>query len=120
MERIGYCMYCRQSQMLDVREFMTQDELNQDVTEVCNCEGAKIAREKVKKKDEAVKNIEILFEDLPDIANILTGVVIPIVEGKVSKVVIDTGKKVKAQVTRVSKDNIKVERSETSKTVMEN
>lgn len=119
MERIGYCRYCRQGQVLDVGGCLTQEELNQYVTEGCNCEGAEIARKIAEEEAEAVKNIEILFKDFTDTANILKDAISPIMAGKISKVVIDTGKKVKAQVTRTSKDSIKVERSETSKTVME-
>ncbi len=119
MLRAGQCTYCGQTRMLEVEDGITKEELNQEATENCNCECAINARESAKAEAEAVENIETLFKDFPDTANILKAAIIPIMAGELNKVVIDTGRKVKAQVMRTSKDNIKVERSESKKMVLE-
>lgn len=119
-EQIGCCIYCGQTKMLKVGENVSEENLNELATEECDCYEAEEARKQAEAPAEAEDNIEKLFgEDLPETADILRSAVPAIVKGTLSKISVDTGKRVKAQVVRTSKGAVKVERSETNKTVME-
>ena len=58
-------------------------------------------------------------KDFPEVAEILSFAVEKVVEGKFSKITIDTGCKVKGIVQINSKGNIKVQKKATNDSVME-
>ncbi len=119
-EKIGYCIYCGQTRMLKVEEDLSEENLNELATEECDCISAALARKRAKTQAEAEDNVEKLFRgDLPEVADLLSASISLIVNRQISKVTIDTGKKIKAQAVRLSNGTVKVERSETNKTVME-
>ena len=119
-EKIGCCIYCGQTKMLKVEENVSEENLNELATEECDCISAALARKRAKTQAEAEDNVEKLFRgDLPEVADLLSASISLIVNRQISKVTIDTGKKIKAQAVRLSNGTVKVERSETNKTVME-
>lgn len=120
-QKIGQCIYCGQTRMVEIGdEIPTKEEVNKRATEQCECEAARHAQERSKVQLEAEDNVERLFrKEFPVTANMLKAAVIPIMCGEIDKISIDTGRKVKGQITITSKGNIKVERIETRKTVLE-
>lgn len=120
-QKIGQCIYCGQTQMVDVGDGIpTKEELDKKATAMCDCDDAKNAQESAKVQTEAEENVESLFrKEFPDTASLLKAAVLPIMAGQMDKMTIDTGKRVKGQITRTSKGNIKVERIETRKMVLE-
>ena len=45
MKNIGYCKFCGNSRMVMESEGMTEEDLNNQATLECDCEGAKAERE---------------------------------------------------------------------------
>ena len=119
-KKTGCCIYCGQTRMLEVEGNVTEEWLNELATDECNCIEAEIARKRAETQAEAEENVETLFRnDMPEAADLLRAAIPAIVKGTLSKIAVDTGRKVKAQVVRTAKGAVKVERSETSKTVIE-
>ena len=121
-QKIGQCIYCGQTRMVDVgEEIPTKEELNKRATEKCECEAAKHAQDRVKVQTQAENNVESLFQkEFPVVARLLKAAVIPSMCGEMDGIVIDTGARVKGRVSVTSKGKVKVERIETRKSVLEN
>lgn len=120
--RIGTCIYCGQTRQVEVEGGTVPEEvLNRRATEQCDCDMAVAAHESEKIKTKAEENVEKLFrEQFPDTASLLKAAVLPIISGEMDSITIDTGMRVKGKITKTSKGNIKVERIETRKAVLEN
>lgn len=120
--QIGTCIYCGQTRQIEVEGgTQTKELLDRQATEECDCAEAVAAHESETVKTRTEKDIEMLFkEEFPDTASLLRAAVLPIMSGEMDKITIDTGKKIKGSVVKTSKGNIKVERTETRKTTIEN
>lgn len=116
----GKCIYCGQQHMVEVLDTATEQECDIAATEQCKCEQAKKAQEMKKAKFQSQTNIENYFEkDFPETAELLKAAVIPLHNGAIEKITIDTGYGIKAKLSVTSKGKIKVERLETKKQAVE-
>lgn len=118
--QVGTCIYCGQTYQLETNGAAAEEQLNTWATQKCDCEQAIKAQETESIQNDAEENVEGLFRrEFPDTASLLKAAIIPIMANTMSAITIDTGKRVKAKVSKTTKGNIKVERIETSKTVLE-
>ena len=126
VERVGYCIYCGQSRMVNafegdiVKASSEEEYVNLLATEKCDCSEAKVQRHIKQQMKRAKEYINKYFKaDFPETAEILNYAVVMIIDGKFDKITIDTGKKVKGIVQINSKGNIKVQRKATNDSSME-
>lgn len=118
--QLGECIYCGQTYQLETNGAATEEQLNKWATQKCDCEQAMKAQESESIQNYAEDNVEGLFRrEFPDTASLLKAAIIPIMANAMDSITIDTGKKVKGKVSKTAKGNIKVERIETKKTVLE-
>lgn len=119
--KTGGCIYCGQIGTVEVEDNTPDEVVDKEVTINCSCTSAKVARDRKKKQAKAQENVEELFANhSEDVREFLKAAVVLIGENMVDKISVDTGRKVKAQITKTSKGNIKVERTETRKMAVEN
>lgn len=118
----GACRFCGQNKMIEVPNGYTQEEIDEEVTCECKCDEAKAYQEKKEREErlEAQKlsakgtTFELFHNDFPEVEEILNNAIPLLVTKKVKKMTINTGTKVTATIG-ISKETIKVERTETSK-----
>lgn len=109
----GACVYCGQCFQIETSGNATEKDLDQWATEKCDCIDALRARNRKKIK----ARIDSLFaSEYPDTAETLKGIVEAMQDSRVTKITIDTGCGVKAQMSMTTKGYIKIERTETKKT----
>lgn len=112
----GCCHYCGQIINLETDGKRTEAELDRMAQHKCDCVGARRAR----RIENTEQNIDELFaEQFPEVAELLKKAAPLIMQYKLNKITIDTGKKVKAVLTMNSKGMIKVEKNYTAKASVE-
>ena len=123
---VGNCIYCGQSRMVEVFEgdlvkaSSEEEYVNLLATEKCECQEARTQRHIKQQTLKAKSFVNNYFgKDFPEVAEILSFAVEKVIDGKFSKITIDTGCKVKGIVQINSKGNIKVQRKATNDSVME-
>lgn len=95
----GYCRFCGQAGMVHTLTGWSQEDVDEAVTCKCECDAAKKYAES---KERVMLNV------------------VDAIEAKHMKgITIDVGQGVKAKVSKMAKESIKVERSETSKKIYE-
>ena len=126
VNKYGNCIYCGQSRMVEVFEgdlekaSSEEEYVNLLATEKCECQEARTQRHIKQQTLKAKSFVNNYFgKDFPEVAEILSFAVEKVVEGKFSKITIDTGCKVKGIVQINSKGNIKVQKKATNDSVME-
>ena len=126
IERVGYCIYCGQSRMVNafegdiVKASSEEEYVNLLATEKCQCQEARTQRYIKQQTLKAKSFVNNYFgKDFPEVAEIRSFAVEKVIDGKFSKITIDTGCKVKGIVQINSKGNIKVQRKATNDSVME-
>lgn len=120
LTHIAQCIYCGQTHMVEQRGGETPETLNQRATGKCDCKQARHMQQVEKAKTKAESNIENLFGQMEeDMINLLKAAVLPIMEDHITGITIDTGRKVKAKISKTSKGNMKVERIDTRKAALE-
>lgn len=126
VERTGQCRFCGQNKIVEVPDFMNEDEINEEATKGCRCIDAKMYREQ-KEREELVKQakisakgttFELFHEEFPEIEEMFNSAIDPLVDRKFKKLTITTGGKTKATIS-FTKGNIKVEREDKSVSALE-
>lgn len=107
--KMGYCRFCQESRLVEVPEDATQEEVNLEVTEQCDCHEAQKAREDAYQKKACIANIdEMLGERYPEIADIFISSIDAMQEGAIKKITVNTLFSHTARMYSC-KDGIKVE-----------
>lgn len=103
-----------------------QEEINELVTESCECLEARIYTAEKGQKERAHNRIEMLFGEGNNIVavenvvlELLHNVIDPICEGHIAAVTVDIGNGVKAKININAKGNIKVGRTKTDTSTYE-
>ena len=116
----GACVHCGQVFQLQISGQCTEEQLNRWETEKCDCSTARTDRRKAATETKARDNIEKLFrENYPEAADIMRMAVHPVMEQKIAGLAIDTGQGVKGSVKLTNKGFIRVEKSVSRKTSLE-
>lgn len=121
----GYCKFCGQSGIIYAPKTRSQEEVNEAATCRCECDEAKKYAESKERVQKAKNRITELFgsnAERPidqDVVTIMLDVVDAIEARHMKGVTIDVGQGVRAKVSKMAKESIKVERTETSKKTYE-
>lgn len=94
--KIGYCKYCGNSRMIeepeDTDHELDQEEIDRIATWECDCKAAQKARRIEEERLTCVDNIKgLIYDDYPDIAEIMTESIPLVQTGDMTKLVINTG-----------------------------
>ncbi len=109
MSSVGYCKYCGSGRMVEMPEGVSQEALDKEASETCDCYGAEEARKKETQKDVCVAQLgEMLHGKHPEIETLLIGAIEPMQERKFAKITINTGFNKTVRMT-MTKDGIKIE-----------
>lgn len=114
----GYCRFCGQGGVVHTMMGWGQDEVNEAVTCRCQCEEAKKYAESKERVQKAKSRIEELFSSTAEkpidqsVVNIMFRAVDAIEEKAMKGITVDVGQGIKARVSKMAKESIKVERSE--------
>lgn len=79
---IGYCRFCGQSRMVDGGPEMTEDELNQLATSICECPGATHDAWKQSTMEVFGQDLEMMFGKHPEVKTLLRYAGEQIIDGK--------------------------------------
>lgn len=121
----GYCRFCGQAGMVHALSGWDQDQVDEAVTRKCECDEAKKYAESKERVLKAKNRITELFgsgAERPIDQNVVTVMlnVVDAIEARSMKgITIDVGQGVRAKVSKMAKESIKVERTETSKKTYE-
>lgn len=121
----GYCRFCGQGGVVHTMMGWGRDEVNEAVTCRCQCEEAKKYAESKEWVQKAKNRIEELFSSTAEkpidqsVVNIMFRAVDAIEEKAMKGITIDVGQGIKARVSKMAKESIKVERSEVQKKTYE-
>ena len=109
MLREGCCIYCGEIRMVEVPEDISQEMIDAEASQKCNCYQATEARKRKKQKEQCTEDIEeVLGEYYPEIAEIFRSSIDVIQDAKIKKLTVNThGNKI-ARIS-MTKDGIKVE-----------
>ena len=111
--------------IIQVPEEWEQGQINEAVTCECECEQAQAYAKAKERKDKAKKRVNELFGSgaekpvAEDVVNLLIATVDAIEDKHMKGITVDVGHGVKAKVSKMAKESIKVERSENKKTTYE-
>ena len=119
MNRTGKCIYCGQINYIDCKDDATEEEKDKLATEICTCEKAKAAREKMEEASGASENIKELFQDNPAVEEIFTLALKYIQAGEITEIMVKTGKQIRGKMRITAKETIRVERIENKKKARE-
>lgn len=118
----GACRFCGQMRRIDTLVHWDLDDVNEAVTELCDCIEAQVYTNQKRKKERAYKIIERKFRPggqcvfkSSALMDILCRGADMITEGCMKSLVIDDGEGTKAKLSETSKGAIKVEKTVTEK-----
>ncbi|MCM1172100.1 MAG: hypothetical protein NC393_08220 [Clostridium sp.] len=113
----GICRYCNQVILLDesdITDLESEDAITEAAAMKCQCDGAKYYQWIAKREEKTKDNIELAFhENSEEIEQIMKAAVKPMLEDKITKITIDSGKGYKGTMNVNSKGAIKVKISAT-------
>lgn len=122
--QIGACRFCGQMGQIKVNQPWDCEEVNEAVTETCDCyEAIKYTRKK-RQKEHAREIIEKQFgadaaqgEEDRIVIDLLHELSENIIEERIENAAISIGRGIKAKISATAKGTIKVERAETKKEI---
>lgn len=79
---LGTCRFCGQQRMVDGDPDMTEDELNQLATSICECPGATHEAWKTSTMEVYEQDLEVLFGKRPEIKKLMRYAGEQILDGK--------------------------------------
>lgn len=79
---LGTCRFCGQQRMVDGDPDMTEDELNQLATSICECPGATYEAWKTSTMEVYEQDLEVLFGKRPEIKKLMRYAGEQILDGK--------------------------------------
>lgn len=109
------CRFCGQIMTLEVNRAMTDEEEVELASIECNCKAGDTYRTLIAKRQVANENIEVLFGRENDIVEIMKAAVSSMCTDKLESITLNLAGGVKAKVTKNSKGEFSVERSDTEK-----
>lgn len=122
--QIGACRFCGQMGQIEVNQPWEREEVNEAVTEMCDCYEARTYTRKKNQKERAHKIIEKQFgafaaQDEEDriVIELLHELSENIIEERIESATISIGRGIKAKISATAKGTIKVERAETKKEI---
>lgn len=121
----GYCRFCGQAGIIRPLKHWSQEDVDEAVTCRCECDEAKKYAESKERVQKAKNRITELFgthAERPidqDVVTVMLNVVDAIEARHMKGITIDVGQGVRAKVSKMAKESIKVERTETSKKTYE-
>lgn len=105
----GQCKFCKQFMAIEVPDSWEQDEIDEAVSDQCDCPQAK-AKQKINDNiantEAAIKNFFEHKHDLKELKDLLLTMVRPMAEGSISRVAIGKGEYVGSM--KPAKDGIKI------------
>lgn len=125
VDKTGSCSFCGQAKIIQVPEEWEQGQINEAVTCECECEQAQACAKAKERKDKAKKRINELFGSgaqkpvAEDVVNLLIATVDAIEDKHMKGITVDVRYGIKAKVSKMAKESIKVERSENKKITYE-
>lgn len=125
VERTGHCKFCGQSGFTQAMEDWDEERVNEQVTLQCQCENAQAYQKAIERKQKAKKRVNELFGEGSErpvkqsVTDLLLLTVDAIEDKAMKGITVDVGQGVKAKVSKMAKESIKVERSENKKTTYE-
>lgn len=120
-DRSGYCKFCGKQTVVKALKEFTDEELDELVTENCDCVDAEYYSLQKKRREKAHREIDNLFgnENTPimddEQLKMLHGTVEPVLNGEVSSVAINISRGLKMSIKVTSKGAIKIERADSDK-----
>lgn len=116
VEKTGVCRFCGQNKLVEVPDYLTEEEINEEASRECYCQGAKdykkakeleamIEMEKQSARGDIYRHFN---NDYPDIEELFNVAIEPLAAHKFKKVSITTDDGVSASIKW--KDGIEVER----------
>jgi len=127
INKIGYCAFCGQSQLIETDKYWPQEVRNRYATEHCNCDAARAAarkkeaeeerlRERQRRINSAVLDIQNMISDigLQDVASILQQCVPKLIDDVFRKVTISVDTHTTVMLCITANDKICVERRVTN------
>lgn len=112
----GVCRYCGQITYFERQ--VPKDEAEERATLACNCKEGRNYRKREKRIEKTSDNIDLAFhEHYPEMAEILKASVPLLLDYKIAKISIDTGKGIKGTVALTSKGSLKVESAVSKKVI---
>lgn len=110
---VGACRFCGQARQLEVSGPWTGEMLDQAATEQCDCVEARMERKRTKTLKGCERKIDELFEDLEEkIREMVKELCTCVYDEKMEKATLAINKTVKVVISRNSKDNMRIERTE--------
>ena len=114
----GKCRYCNQITYL--KQPVTKDESEEAASLQCNCFEGKAYRRRIERIEKTNDNIDEAFlKDYPEMAELLKAAVPAILDGKLIKMSIDTGRGLKGVISLTAKGSLKVEKAISKKATYE-
>ena len=116
VEKTGVCRFCGQNKLVEVPDYLTEEEINEEASRECYCQGAKDYR-KAKELEAMIEQqkmsargttLQLFHEDYPDIEKLLNSAIDPLAAHKFKKVSVTTDDGMSASIKW--KDGIEVER----------
>lgn len=109
IQQMGTCRFCEQTAMINSTGAAPEEWLDEQATLQCTCTEAMHYKKMQNVKDE----IDMLLENFPDITEFVKHAADLVENGTVASVSINTGMKVKINITMDTKGNLKVKATET-------
>lgn len=116
--REGVCRYCGQVRMVTLEASASQEDVDMLATKECDCPSAKIQRDRDQRYEKASRNIEKIFKDSQETAEILKMAAKKIVNDEIDSVAVKCGR-MTGKASATSKGTIKVSRTDKDETYLE-
>ena len=120
----GVCRFCCQTRVIDGGADMTEGEKTEKATMYCNCDAAKVYRERMQRMSLAEQSIEVLFGEgaggfaqPAEVTYLMKNGIDAINNGNIKSVTINLNKGLKCKIAATQDDKIKVSRE--AKSVLE-
>lgn len=111
----GVCRFCCQTRVIDGGADMTEGEKTEKATMYCNCDAAKVYRERMQRMSLAEQSIEVLFGEgegsfaQPGVVTQLMKIGVSAMnDGDIKSMTINLNKGLKCKIAVVADDKIKV------------
>lgn len=116
--RNGVCKYCGQIRMVKSEALTPQDDVDALASKECDCFDAKAQRNQDRKYEKARCNIDIIFKNDPETAEILNMAARKIADDKIDGIAVKCGR-MTAKISGTAKGTIKVTKQEKDESSLE-
>lgn len=120
IESAGACKFCGQIRQIEAIGDWKVDDLDEAVTELCDCYEARSYTQKKSRKEKAKKSIDAQFGDLDqDALKVMHKNAEMIIEREFDSVAIGFNRTTKCKMSMTSKGNLQIKRIKTLETTKE-